>query len=77
MMTKNWGVVLTDPHGRSQETNCVTESGLYFLALGSRKPEAREFKRWITYDVIPTIRRHSLYAMPDTIEKLLNAPDKI
>ncbi|MPM03135.1 hypothetical protein SDC9_49395 [bioreactor metagenome] len=53
----------------------VTESGLYSLVLGSRKPEAREFKRWITHDVIPTIRRHGVYATPDTVENLLNNPD--
>lgn len=39
------GVVLTDPHGRPQETNCVNEPGLYSLVLGSRKPEAKAFKR--------------------------------
>lgn len=55
------GVVLTDPHGRPQETNCVTESGLYALVLGSRKPEAKAFKRWITHDVIPTIRQTGGY----------------
>lgn len=55
------GVVLTDPHGRPQETNCVTESGLYALVLGSRKPEAKAFKRWITHDVLPTIRQTGGY----------------
>lgn len=55
------GVVLTDPHGRPQETNCVTESGLYSLVLGSRKPEAKAFKRWITHDVIPAIRKTGGY----------------
>lgn len=43
------GVVLTAPHGRRQETNCVNEPGLYALVLGSRKPEAKAFKRWITH----------------------------
>ena len=55
------GVVLTDPHGRPQETNCVTESGLYSLVLGSRKPEAKAFKRWITHEVLPTIRQTGGY----------------
>ncbi|MDD6077260.1 MAG: Bro-N domain-containing protein [Clostridiales bacterium] len=55
------GVVLTAPHGRPQETNCVTESGLYSLVLGSRKPEAKAFKRWITHDVIPAIRKTGGY----------------
>lgn len=47
------GVVLTDPHGRAQNTNVVSEAGLYTLVLGSRKPEAKAFKRWITHEVIP------------------------
>ena len=47
------GVDLTDPHGRIQNTNCVNEPGLYTLVLGSRKPEAKAFKRWITHEVIP------------------------
>lgn len=55
------GVVLTDPHGRPQETNCVNEPGLYSLVLGSRKPEAKAFKRWITHEVIPSIRRSGGY----------------
>lgn len=55
------GVALNDPHGRSQVTNCISESGLYSLVLGSRKPEAKEFKRWITHEVIPSIRKNGGY----------------
>lgn len=43
------------------DTNCVNEPGLYSLVLGSRKPEAKSFKRWITHDVIPTIRKTGGY----------------
>lgn len=39
----------------------VSESGLYPLVLRSRKPEAREFKRWVTHEVLPSIRRHGAY----------------
>lgn len=46
-------------------TNCITESGLYSLVLGSRKPEAKAFKRWITHDVIPTIRKTGGYVNND------------
>jgi len=49
----------------------VSESGLYSLVLGSRKPEARLFKRWITHEVIPSIRKHGVYA----IDQLLDNPD--
>lgn len=43
------------------ETNCVNEYGLYSLVLGSRKPEAKAFKRWITHEVLPSIRKHGGY----------------
>lgn len=61
--------------GRQGETNCVNEPGLYSLVLGSRKPEARSFKRWITHEVIPAIRKHGLYATADTVERMLADPD--
>lgn len=47
--------------GRQGETNIVNEAGLYVLVLGSRKPEAHEFKRWVTHDVLPQIRRTGGY----------------
>lgn len=55
--------------------NIVNEPGLYSLVLGSRKPEAKVFKRWITHEVIPSIRKHGMYATSDTVERLLNDPD--
>ena len=54
-------VSLTDTIGRTQSMTAVTESGLYALVLGSRKPEAKQFKRWITHEVIPTIRKTGGY----------------
>lgn len=47
--------------GRQGETNIVNEYGLYNLILASRKKEAKEFKRWITHEVIPSIRKHGGY----------------
>lgn len=56
---------LTEGHsgvrGGAQMANVVNEPGLYTLVLGSRKPEAKEFKRWITHEVIPTIRKTGGY----------------
>lgn len=49
--------------GRQGETNIINEPGLYSLILGSRKPEAKAFKRWITHDVIPAIRDTGTYSM--------------
>ena len=43
------------------ETNCVNEYGLYSLVLASRKREAKDFKRWITHEVIPSIRKNGGY----------------
>ena len=47
--------------------NAVNEPGLYTLVLSSRKPEAKAFKRWITYEVIPSIRKHGLYAADELL----------
>lgn len=47
------------------ETNVVNESGLYSLILGSRKPEAKRFKRWVTGEVLPSIRKTGAYVGPD------------
>ncbi|MCK8827708.1 hypothetical protein MWH25_08120 [Natroniella acetigena] len=49
--------------GRQGKTNFVNEHGLYNLVLGSRKPEAKKFKRWITHEVIPSIRKTGNYSI--------------
>lgn len=59
------------------DTNCLSESGLYSLTLGSRKPQARPFKRWVTHDVIPSIRKYGGYLTPAKIEEVLLNPDTI
>lgn len=61
--------------GRQGETNIVNEAGLYSLVLASRKPEAREFKRWVTHEVLPSIRKHGIYATETTIDQILADPD--
>ena len=63
--------------GRQGETNMVNEYGLYNLILGSRKPEAKTFKRWITHEVIPSIRKHGAYLTPAKLEEVLLNPDTI
>lgn len=57
------------------DTNIVNEPGLYALVLGSRKPEVKAFKRWITHEVIPSIRRHGAYMTPETLEAAIMNPD--
>lgn len=56
-------------------TNCVNEYGLYALIMASRKPTAKEFKRWVTHEVLPSIRKHGAYMTEQTIEKALTSPD--
>lgn len=56
-------VPITDSLGRDQETFIINEPGLYSLILRSRKPEAKQFKRWITHEVIPMIRKTGSYQM--------------
>lgn len=51
--------------GRQGDATIVNEPGLYTLILGSRKPEAKPFKRWITHEVIPAIRKHGAYISPN------------
>lgn len=53
----------------------VNESGLYSLIMSSRKPEAKAFKRWITHEVIPSIRKHGAYMTAPTLEQAINNPD--
>jgi prophage antirepressor-like protein len=55
---------VTDALGREQQTATVNESGLYELVFKSRRPEARAFRRWITHEVIPSIRRTGHYGAP-------------
>jgi len=69
------GVISTDTPGGMQTVTIINEPGLYTLVLGSRKPEAKQFKRWITHEVIPSIRKHGAYATDEVIDKILNNPD--
>lgn len=68
---------LTQGTSGNPNVTIVNESGLYNLVLGSRKPEAKAFKRWITHDVIPSIRKHGAYMTPEMIEQVLMNPDTI
>lgn len=53
----------------------INESGLYSLVLSSKLPTAKAFKRWITSEVIPSIRKHGAYITPDTLEQMIADPD--
>ena len=55
----------------------INESGLYSLVLSSKLPTAKAFKRWITSEVIPSIRKHGAYMTPDKLEDILLNPDTL
>lgn len=53
----------------------VNESGLYSLVLSSKLPTAKEFQRWVTHEVLPSIRKHGAYMTQQTLDKALTSPD--
>lgn len=68
------GITVYDTPGGPQRVSVVTEAGLYTLAIRSRKPKAKAFRRWITHEVLPAIRKHGIYATPDAIDQMLANP---
>lgn len=69
------GMQIVHTLGGDQNVTIISEAGLYSATLRSRVPEAKKFKRWVTHEVLPSIRRHGAYATPATVEKLLADPD--
>lgn len=61
--------------GQLREQILVNESGLYSLILASRKKEARAFKRWVTHEVLPSIRKHGAYMTDEVLKEALTSPD--
>lgn len=69
------GVDEMDTPGGVQNITVINESGLYSLILSSKLPNAKKFKRWVTSDVLPSIRKHGAYMTEETIEKAITNPD--
>ena len=67
------GVISNDTPGGDQRVSVISEAGLYSLVLGSRKLEAKTFKRWVTHDVLPQIRKTGQYS----IQTPRNLPDAL
>lgn len=63
--------------GGEQATTIINEPGLYSAILRSRRPEAKQFKRWVTHEVLPAIRKHGGYLTPDKVEEALLNPDTL
>lgn len=62
---------ITDNLGRTQMANFVNEDGLYDVILDSRKPEAKAFRKWVTSEVLPSIRKKGSYGVPQTFAEAL------
>lgn len=65
---KTYGVTIRDSIGRNQNPVLINESGLYSLILSSKLPNAKKFKHWVTSTVLPSIRKHGMYAINDLID---------
>lgn len=61
--------------GQGRNVVFINESGLYSLVLSSKLPAAKKFKRWVTSEVLPSIRKHGMYATTETVENMLADPD--
>lgn len=70
-------VIINDGKRGNPSRAIINESGLYSLMLRSRKPDAKKFKKWITSEVLPSIRKHGAYMTPQKIEEVLLNPDTI
>lgn len=66
---------ITDSLGRNQETILINESGVYSLIFGSKLESAIKFKKWVTKEVLPCIRKNGIYATDNVIDNILNNPD--
>lgn len=71
------GVSRIDTPGGLQNVSIINESGLYNVILRSDKPEAKPFRKWVTSEVLPSIRKHGAYMTPQKIEEALLNPDTI
>ena len=69
------GVTKCDTPGGEQNATIINESGLYSLVISSKLPSAKQFKRWDTSEVLPSIRRHGAYATAPTLERIIAQPE--
>lgn len=68
-------VTISDGIPGNPNKTIIGEPGLYKLIMRSRKPEAKEFQRWVTHEVLPSIRKHGIYATETTIDQILADPN--
>ena len=68
-------VAFRDGTSGNPNLSVINESGVYSLILASKLPEAKKFKRWVTSEVLPAIRKHGAYMTEQTLEQALTSPD--
>ena len=68
------GVTRCDTPGGAQEMSIISESGLYALIMRSHKPEARRFRKWVTAEVLPSIRKHGIYTTEEMARRFIKDP---
>lgn len=73
--TDEKGVDQIETLGGLQKMNIINESGLYNVILRSDKPEAKPFRKWVTSEVLPSIRKHGAYMTPETLQAAISNPD--
>ena len=71
------GVTIRDPIGRGQKPIFISESGLYALVLSSKLERAKKFKRWVTAEVLPSIRKHGAYMTDALLSRMDEHPELI
>ena len=64
------GVTRCDTPGGAQEMSIISGSGLYALIMRSHKPEARRFRKWVTAEVLPTIRKHGIHTTEEMVDSV-------
>ncbi len=71
------GVSVLDTPGGQQKFTTINESGLYSLILSSKLPSAKKFKRWVTSEVLPSLRKHGAYFTAETLHKTMSDPREL
>lgn len=66
---------IADPLGRLQNTWLINESGIYSLIMLSKLPTAKKFKKWVTSEVLPSIRKHGTYMTDEVLKKVITTPE--
>lgn len=69
------GVTICDTLGGKQEMTVINESGVYSLVFSSKLPDAKKFKHWVTSEILPSIRKHGMYAKDELIDQMIGDPD--